>query len=70
MTAYLDLSNVEDARVEEVVRADPDAHGYATRARGPGYLWAQVDKDIEENESIFTKKPKHQELRCSIIMFS
>lgn len=51
--AYLDWSDAEDARVEEVVRTDFGAHGYATRARGPGYLWAQVDRDIEEREHFY-----------------
>ncbi|KAJ2894092.1 hypothetical protein MKZ38_007931 [Zalerion maritima] len=49
---YLDWSNAEDARVEEVVRKDVEANGFRTRSKGPGYLWAQVERDIEEQNRL------------------
>jgi hypothetical protein len=50
--AYLDWSNAEDARVEEEVRMDIEANSFRTTARGPGYLWEHVDRDIEEQNRI------------------
>jgi len=46
MMAYLDWCNSEDARVEGVVRKDIEFNGFRTLARGTGYLWAQVYRDI------------------------
>ena len=51
--AYLDWSNAEDSRVEEVVRKDVEANGFRTKTRGVGYLWAQVERDIEEQNRLF-----------------
>ena len=46
--AYLDWNDAEDARVEQRVRDDVTTNGVFTNARGPRYLWEQVDRDIEE----------------------
>jgi len=55
LMAYLDWSNAEDARIEEVVRKDIEANGHRTRARGPGYLWEQVETDVREQERLYGK---------------
>jgi hypothetical protein len=52
--AYLDWSNAEDARVEEAVRKDIEANGFGTRkARGLGHVWAQVERDTEEQGCLY-----------------
>jgi hypothetical protein len=47
MMAYLDWDTAENVRVDGIVREDIEANGARTSTRGPGYLWAQVDRDIE-----------------------
>ena len=49
MMAYLDWSNAEDERVEEIVRNDVEANGFRA-GRGLAKLWADVDRDLEEQE--------------------
>jgi hypothetical protein len=38
--------------VEEVLRKDIEANDFGVR-RGPGYVWAQVDRDIEEQDGLY-----------------
>ena len=51
--AYLDWDKAEDARVEAVVRKDTETSGFGRRTRGTGYVWAQVDRDIEEQVCLY-----------------
>ena len=53
MMAYLDWSTAEEARVEEMTRKTIEANGLCTATRGTGYIWAQVDRDIEEQDRLF-----------------
>jgi hypothetical protein len=53
MTAYIDWSKAEDTRIERVVRKEVKANGFGGRTRGLGYIWALVDKDIEEQNRLY-----------------
>ena len=53
MTAYLDWSRAEDARIEKVVRKEVKANSFGGGTRGLGYIWALVDKDIEEQNRLY-----------------
>ncbi len=55
MMAYLDWSNAEDARVEEVVRKDPELGPQRIRTRGMAYLWDQVDRDMEQQARLYSR---------------
>ena len=48
MMAYLDWDRAEDDRICGIVRKDIEANGLRTRRRGLGYLWIEIDEDIEE----------------------
>jgi hypothetical protein len=50
--AYLDWDKAEDDRIDGIVREDVEANGFGTRRRGRGQLWAEADRDIEEQNHI------------------
>lgn len=52
MMAYLDWSTAEEARIEENVQRRIETNGLWTASRGLGYLWAQVDQDIEDQDHL------------------
>jgi hypothetical protein len=52
MMAYLDWSHAEDARTEQAVQRDIEANGFLIRVRGPGYVWAEVERDIEQQNRL------------------
>ena len=52
MMAYIDWDRVEEDRVNGIVREDVEANGFGARRRGLGHLWAEADRDIEEQSRI------------------
>lgn len=53
LMAFLDWSSVEDAPLEEVVRKGIEANGFGTRTRGPGHVWAAVNRDIKAKNRLY-----------------
>jgi len=52
--AWIDWSNLEEARIEEVVKEDMARNGFGgTR---PGDIWRLVERDSEEQAALYAKK--------------
>ena len=56
MMAYIDWDKAEEDRINGIVRKDIETNGFGTRRRGQGHLWAEVDRDIEEQNRLYRSK--------------
>jgi len=54
MMAYLDWSNAEDQRIEDLVEAEMPDNPFATRRRGMRDIWERVERDIEEQGALYS----------------
>ncbi len=52
MMAYLDWNREEDKRIDAQVAREGDEPG----RRGVGAIWRRVERDIEEQQLIYSKK--------------
>ena len=54
MMAYLDWSNAEDDRIDAQIMAEGGLLG--TRGRGTRDLWKRVERDMEEQEAMYSAR--------------
>ena len=56
MMAYLDWDKAEEDRVNGRVREDIEANSFGVPRRGLGHLWAEVDRDITEQNHVHRRE--------------
>ncbi len=49
---YFDWNKAEETRIEARIEKDIEVN-MRRRTRGAGHIWAQVEKDIEEQERLY-----------------
>lgn len=72
MIAYLDWSKSEDDRVDKQVFAEVEENPFNTGRRGIDDDWNRVEKDIEEQESLYSrnrlsKKQEEYTEQCIVV---
>jgi hypothetical protein len=55
MMAYLDWSKQEDDRIEALVEDQIVVEGPFTTRRGMASIWKDAEKDVEEQEALYSK---------------
>jgi hypothetical protein len=56
MMAYLDWSNAEDERIDALVAAEAGDNPLGSGRRGMGDIWKRVERDIEEQEALYSAR--------------
>lgn len=56
MMAYLDWSRAEDGRVEVQVAQEMEINPFSTGRRGVAEIWKRVDRDIEEQQALYSRE--------------
>ena len=51
--AYLDWSSTEDVRIEAQVAQEMESNPFDTVRRGVGEIWRRIEKDIEEQKTLY-----------------
>jgi hypothetical protein len=52
--AYLDWSEAEDKRIEAQVVAEMGDNPFGSKRRGVDEIWRRAERDIEEQEALYT----------------
>jgi len=56
MMAYLDWDKSEEKRMDTLVAQEMGDNPFASRRRGMGELWRRVERDVEEQERLYSAR--------------
>ena len=54
--AYLDWDKSEEKRMDTLVAQEMGDNPFASRRRGMGELWRRVERDVEEQERLYSAR--------------